>query len=182
MSSKLTIQPTIPSDKVELDTDPGRSFVIVRRNGDRYEVRVSAEDFARVTAASPWCVLVRKNSNCVYVQRKVTRDGKRVQEYLHHFVLGHSQQIDHRNGDGLDNRRSNLRVASVAQNAANRGPSRTSRSGIKGVFPCSWTGRWIAQITHERRQINLGRFDNIEDAAFAYRGAALLLHGSFARV
>lgn len=86
---------------------------------------------------------------------------------------------DHKNGNGLDNRRRNLRVATVSQNAANRPKSCTNTSGFKGVS--RWhDGRWQSGIKINQKRIALGLFRSKIDAARAYDKAAKVHHGEFA--
>jgi hypothetical protein len=88
--------------------------------------------------------------------------------------------IDHINGDGLDNRRANLRLATVAQNAWNS-KKRNSRSGYKGVWFARDKGLWRAAIVYHGRRIHLGYFkDKISDAK-AYDTAARKYYGEFAK-
>ena len=89
--------------------------------------------------------------------------------------------IDHINGDGLDNRIANLRLASNAQNLANRGRQKNNASGYKGVHFEAWTGRYKARIQHGGKSYNLGRFDTPEEAHEAYKKAAAERFGEFAR-
>lgn len=84
--------------------------------------------------------------------------------------------VDHVNGDGLDNRRANLRLATNTQNCANR---RLPRQ-YKGVGWDSERGQWRARITIGRRTRSLGRFVDPWDAAQAYNAAALEAWGEFA--
>jgi len=84
--------------------------------------------------------------------------------------------LDHKNGDGTDNRLSNLREATQAENLQNLSIRSTNRSGFPGV---SWDGsrsKWKAQITHNNRNMCIGRFDFAEDAAAAYRDKKAQIH------
>ena len=89
--------------------------------------------------------------------------------------------IDHRDGNPLNNRWDNLRLASHANNAANRARLRTNRSGFKGVCFDSRRGKWMAQITKGGRRYMIGRFATPEDAHAAYVAKARELFGEFAR-
>ena len=98
-----------------------------------------------------------------------------------HNVIAGAPQVDHVNGDGLDNRRANLRPASTAQNARNRSRPSTNRSGFKGVSWVRDRGHWRAGIKVDGRSLNLGSFADPVEAAKAYDEAARRLHGKFAR-
>lgn len=100
---------------------------------------------------------------------------------VHRFILGaiRGQQVDHINGDSLDNRRCNLRFATQSQNMANmKGGRRPNKTRFKGVSFCS--GKWQAVICFERKRYNAGRHHSAERAAMAYDRAALALAGQFA--
>lgn len=114
----------------------------------------------------------------------INPDGTRTTMRMHRFLLGLTDpkvHIDHINGNGLDNRRSNLRVATPSQNSANRRKIANATSPYKGVY---WqkNRRWRAVLTVDRRHISLGMFDDPADAARAYDAAALEHFGPFARL
>lgn len=88
--------------------------------------------------------------------------------------------VDHKNGDGLDNRRRNLRLCTRSQNCRNRNININHKSGFKGVAINS-NGSIIAQIKIKGEAIYLGSFKTKEKAARAYDKAALRLFGAFAR-
>lgn len=88
-------------------------------------------------------------------------------------------RIDHRNGDGLDNRRINLRKATHQENSFNKGPNKNNCTGYKGVAPFG-IGRFRAQIMFNKKQVFLGCFDVAEEAARAYDKKAVELMGEFA--
>ena len=117
-----------------------------------------------------------------YAVRSETRDGKKRTIYLHREILkvAAGSLVDHVNGDRLDNRRQNLRVATPGENAANS-RDRPRRSGYRGVYPHKPTGRWIAQISAGGQVRHLGIYDDPEVAARAYDLAALGQWGQFAR-
>lgn len=92
-----------------------------------------------------------------------------------------SLEVDHRDGDPLNNRRLNLRPATSAQNSQNQRLKSSNRSGQKGVSWDASRGQWFAKITVNRRQIPLGRFADLSQAAEAYSKAAALHFGEFVR-
>lgn len=97
------------------------------------------------------------------------------------YVTGRwpAKVIDHRNGDGLDDRLTNLREATKAQNDCNRRSS--AKSGFKGVYKHSQNEGWFAEIKSDGRKYYLGRFRTIEEAVAARRNAAKSFQGEFAR-
>lgn len=89
--------------------------------------------------------------------------------------------IDHIDGNGQNNNPKNLRLATNGENMRNAGLQKSNTSGKKGVTWCKATKKWQACIVLNRRQIYLGKFKTINDAAAAYEKAARELHGEFAR-
>jgi hypothetical protein len=93
-----------------------------------------------------------------------------------------SLQIDHIDGVKLNNRPDNLRCANHVQNAGNRGISKRNSSGHKGVSLNKASGKWHACIGNGVGKVrSLGYFNQIEQAAAAYRKAATERFGAFAR-
>lgn len=88
--------------------------------------------------------------------------------------------VDHRDHNGLDNRRSNLRLCTPAENIRNQGSARGSTSKYKGVTWCKARNIFQARITFNGRRIHLGSFKNEIDAAKAYDKKAKELFGEFA--
>lgn len=87
--------------------------------------------------------------------------------------------VDHINGDKTDNRPSNLRPATPSQNQHNQKLSKRNSSGIKGVSWSERDKRWCAQITVNKKRINLGSFLTREEAAKASERARTLYHNSY---
>lgn len=109
-------------------------------------------------------------------------DGKRIVLLMHRLILAApaGMVVDHISGDGLDNRRANLRLATRGQNRMNSGPSPGNKSGYKGVYWKAAHKSWEVQIRHEGRLYCVGHFKQVEDAARAYDKRARELQGAFA--
>lgn len=106
-------------------------------------------------------------------------------EFMHRLVMGakRGEEVDHINGDTLDNRKVNLRLVTHQQNIQNRKVNKNNKLGYKGVYQHTQNGNFIAQIqTPQRKRKHLGVFATPEDAAFAYNVAAIKLFGEFARL
>lgn len=89
-----------------------------------------------------------------------------------------AEEIDHINRIGTDNRFANLRLAARQQNVANRTRRRDNRSGFKGVYVAR-SGRFVAQITVNRRAVHLGTFATAEEAAAKRDEVARSLYAEF---
>lgn len=102
---------------------------------------------------------------------------------MHRIILKASpgQIIDHKNGNGLDNRKSNLRFCTHTQNMRNRAKSTTNKVGFKGVSWSKARGKFEAQITVDRKIKHLGFYECPFKAARAYDAAAIEFHGEFAK-
>lgn len=95
-------------------------------------------------------------------------------------LLMNDEQVDHIDGNGLNNQRSNLRLATNTQNSCNKGLTVSNTSGYKGVSWNKKSRKWQAYINVDTKRIYLGRYDNRIDAAHAYDAAAIKYHGEFA--
>lgn len=91
-----------------------------------------------------------------------------------------NKQIDHIDGNKLNDRQDNLREATRAQNARNVGRTRANKSGYKGVDWFAPQQKWRARIKADTMSKFLGYFDSPEEAHEAYKKAAAVLHGEFA--
>lgn len=144
--------------------------------GDGRYAIVDARDHDRI---SKWQWRLKRSKNGVLYAVRSDRQRKLV--LMHQEVLGHpGYLIDHRNCDGLDNRRANLRRANNAQNMMNQQKRSGLSSRFKGVSRTE-DGTWTASIMRDGKGHYLGRFRTERGAAEAYDRAAIEMFGEFAR-
>lgn len=144
-----------------------------------YEAIVDDEDYVWLSKYK-WHAATQKNGpvyarSTVYIAPKIT-----TVKWMHREILGHTEgEVDHRDGNGLNNCRLNLRKATHSQNIANTKSRKQSSSKYKGVH---WfRGKWVAQITCDGKRSFLGRHHDEAAAALAYDAKARELFGEFAR-
>ncbi len=123
----------------------------------------------------------RTRGRCYAIARLNLPGGRRQNIFMHRLILQpepHSQ-VDHIDGDALNNRRSNLRQCSHAENMRNTFKRPSNAAGYKGVWK---HGRgYYASIQKAGEKVRIGPFSTPELAAAAYAGAATILFGEFAR-
>ena len=148
---------------------------------------VSDEDFKMVNQHKWYCV---PKDNCEYACHDF---GNKDNQYgvkhvtMHKFLMDtpFGMQVDHIDGNGLNNCRENLRICTQSQNNGNYRISARNKSGFKGVSWHKKTGKWRATLATymlDKKQQYLGVFENKEDAAKAYNEAAKVYFGEFARL
>lgn len=129
-----------------------------------------------------WRWHLHKTKHGIYVRGYPVgrrRDGL----YYMHRVISRArggEDVDHINGNGLDNRIENLRVCSRTQNNGNRRKIAKKSSKYKGVHFDKQTNKWRAEITHEGKRIRLGRFKTEKEAVNAYYQKAKELFKEYA--
>ena len=127
-----------------------------------------------------------KHSTTHYARIQI--DGKSV--YVHRFVLSRmlgreltsKDRVDHANGNGLDNRRCNIRLCEHRQNMWNQGGRKNTSSKYKGVTYFKRDGNWQAKIAPNGKTVHLGYFKTEEEAAKAYNDKAVELFSEFAKL
>ena len=141
-----------------------------------------------------WFVLKHGRNFYVRTVRHVPGTPRRhVNILMHRVILGctsmgglamrPTEHVDHINGNGLDNRRANLRLVTRSQNNQNQTRVKPHKIGIsryKGVVWDRWRNRWAASICFGKKKVFLGRHMLEEDAALSYDRAALAAWGEYA--
>ena len=156
-------------------------------NGKYFELSPEDADLAQYD----WTAVCIKGKYW-YVSRR-SRPGRMAPKiFLHRLILARifpklaiaisSLMADHINGDGLDNRRENLRVTTRTQNRHNSGPDRNSMSNYRGVHWNENRRQWVARIRTNKKDYFLGYFDDKHAAARAWNNKATELYGEFAKL
>jgi hypothetical protein len=158
-------------------------FVRIPLHGTRGKNSYAIIDAANLLLVAPhrWFLSKSPTSDmCYAIRTGIKKGGKYTTVYMHAVVRPDLKKIDHRNRNGLDNRRKNLRRASEGQNQMNRGLPKNNTSGFKGVSHVKRNGKWRAHIRRSAL-FYLGDFPTAREAALAYDAAARKHCGRFAR-
>ena len=137
---------------------------------------VDDDDFERINIKKYHAV---KLGRCFYAY-KWSR-GKNISMHRDILQALPGEMVDHINGNGLDNRKENLRMCNKAQNRINSGLQKNNTSGYKGVYLQCTSKKYIAHITVNKKCVHLGIFEDPIEAALSYDEAARKYHGIFAR-
>ena len=143
----------------------------------KHTVLIDKSDFARISRLSWW---IQKNRNTHYVQCGTT--GLRGM-LMHRLLLDArlTDQVDHRNGNGLDNRRKNLRLATRSQNCCNARRRKDATLPYRGIKLDKRDGKYHARISINGKRKHLGTFSDPISAALAFDRAAKV-RGEFAQL
>ena len=148
-----------------------------------YEAIIDAADVPLVREWNWYASGGRPGKGGPYAARTAHDKGTGRQVIMHREIVGASKdlEVDHVDGNTLNNMRSNLREATRAQNARNTGTPKNNTSGIKGVRFVARYNKWTAKIKVNSLPIHLGTYDTAGEAAAAYAAASKILHGEFGR-
>ena len=131
-----------------------------------------------------WCA--NKNHKTFYGVRGFWNCLKQITVQMHRVIAKRmgldikDKKVDHKDRNGLNNQRSNLRIATDSQSNSNQGKRKNNTSGYTGVTEDKRRNKWVANIRVKGKQSFLGIFTNKKDAARAYNEAAIKCRGPFA--
>jgi hypothetical protein len=142
---------------------------------------VDDADYDKVVAAGSWYAQRQRNKTKWYAAINRWENGKSRKIYLHRFLMNTDIEVDHVDGNGLNNQRYNLRECTRKENNRNKTVSDTKNHTIhKGVYWIADKHKWRAIICVDRKNIHLGYFVEELSAVKAYDDAALKHFGAFA--
>lgn len=147
---------------------------------------VDAEDYEWLSQWKWYAAVSMRSCQYYAATHDVPDGGPRRMVRMHRLVIGldcsDSRQVDHIDGNGLNNRRGNLRIATESENNFNRDIQRNNTSGFRGVSFHRGTGKWMSQTTVKGKYHNLGLYETPEQAHEAYLAACLQLRGELPRI
>jgi hypothetical protein len=132
-----------------------------------------------------WYPHKTNHSNLIYIVCTERKNKTKRNIRINRLIMGantYNKIVDHKNGNTLDNRKSNLRICTNAENTRNGSIGKHNTSGYKGVSWFYLNNKWRSTIVVNYKQISLGLFSKKEDAAKAYNKAAKKYHGEFAKL
>jgi len=151
-----------------------------QQGNETEKVVIDAVDYPRVKDHK-WHLFLaggKENPEYRYVRSRINGEIF----YLHQFLMGTRDGVDHRDGVVLDNRRGNLRCCTQGENTCNQKRRKDNTSGYKGVGFHKATQKWRCRVQYQHREITIGYYGTPQEAALAYNAKAKLLHGEFARL
>jgi len=152
------------------------------KGGGFHKTLIDTSDLERVMEfVNTWYACFVKDTNSHYVRGQLTTNKKPSKIYLHRWLMNPPKnlKVDHINHDTLDNRRSNLRVCTNAENMRNATIRSNNTSGVTGV---SWVipiSKWVARIRVNKIDIQIGCFKDFEDAVTARKRAEEQYFGEY---
>ena len=145
-----------------------------------YDVMIDDDDIEKVSGYN-WRLFSLRKGDVYFKAYTGYNKGEKDHLFLHRFIMGVTDPkiyIDHKNGDRLDNRKSNLRMCSKAENQRNSIKSSLNKVGVKGVGRDRY--RFKARVYVDSKEIYLGSFATLQEAHLAYCRGAIKYYGEFA--
>lgn len=173
------------SQAQEFATDPATGGVLIPLGSRKYPGRFAIVDAGDIPLVGQYRWSVNRNHRVEYAFRNVWVDGKQRRISMHRLILGLTDprlQTDHINHNGLDNRRENLRIVTIQQNAFNRRSNQRVTSRFKGVCWDKKARKWRAKFQYNGIGHYVGLYTDEVDAARAYDAAVIAHQLQFANL
>ena len=141
---------------------------------------VSDRDYPLLMRGNKWYAY--KHRKTFYAWRNIYKKGKGFRQQMHRVILGLTDpntKADHRDGNGLNNQRHNLRKSTCSQNAMNQSRRSDNTSGVRGVSWQKDRKKWRVEINANRKHIYIGKFSSLKAAKAARVKAEKIHHGKF---
>lgn len=157
------------------------------KNRDKYVAIVDEED--KDLLDTNWSIFPAWNNGTIYAKCNVLVDGRYRTVKMHRIImermiaplkLQKGEEVDHKDGNGLNNQRYNLRVTNRFGNSQNRRTPKNNSSGVKGVYKIP-NGKYQTSIKANGVAVYIGTFSTIEEAQEAHQKKGEELHGEFFR-
>lgn len=141
---------------------------------------VDDDDFDRLNKFK-WSIKTSKKEKVLYAKRFIIKDGKYTTQLMHREIMGakKGEEVDHKDHDGLNNRKSNLRLCSFKENRRNRRQEKSSQEYI-GVRKISYG--YLARYYDDGKTVTVGVFGTAREAALARDKAVYTVRGDFAKL
>jgi hypothetical protein len=157
----------------------GTTKIVAIHKGEPMEILIDTADLPLV---EPYYWYVEKSKYTYYASTMTNAGGSSRPKRMHAMLFPSAVHVDHKDGDGLNNRRSNLRPATFSQNNANRRKISGTTSPFIGVSWDKKRERWFAKVKWQQKQYALGRFLYADEAATVRDIKMLALAGEFAKL
>lgn len=144
-------------------------------------IYIDQQDLFSLPSHKYWRLRTAKNNNMYVVLNDIRTNGN--PQFMHRYLMKpkEGEFIDHKDGNGLNNSRENMRIATITQNNYNKSIHHNNKSGYKGVYMHE-SGRYRVCIFKDGKQIQGGYFTDKIEAAKKYNQLAILHFGEFAKL
>jgi hypothetical protein len=157
--------------------------MIIKMDTKKYGIKIIYIDDEDYNKIKKYVWFIKKLRSNYYAWSSIRINGKSKTIQMHQIIMGNVKNkiIDHKNMNGIDNRKCNLRFCTYSENRMNTQARKDNKSGLKGVSFFKNINRWIARIMITDKSIYLGCYKTAKKAHLAYCEAAKKYHGEFAR-